>query len=128
MAVQTTSEMAVVAHGIDWSISSRRGPYANWNNFGKGVDPVATSLKLGDMIVARFHGIARENGSRARWLPQRGCVVAPDNEALSELDYVMWREQASGEVIDSWLRGRIEPVLFAETSAREDIAYPRMAA
>lgn len=86
--------------------------YEDWGDCGEGADYKATYKKLGDLVVARFHQIARENGSSARWAPQTSEVIHNVNESDELVDqYDDWRQQACDVIMSAWTDGEIGPVM-----------------
>ena len=71
---------------------------------GWGDTPDADIDRLADMVVARFHEIARENGSSATWIPGTSEVIAHIDERAGH-DYEEWREQATNGIWSAWCNG-----------------------
>ncbi len=75
-------------------------------------DDEATYRKLGDLVVERFHDIAKENNSTAHWVPYTSEVIHDIDEADELLEqYDDWRIEAQTTVGEDWEDGLIDPVM-----------------
>jgi hypothetical protein len=101
-----------IARGSEWGIFGNFGVYANWGDIdpenGRRPDYNASYKKLGDAVVEKFHDIACENRSSARWIPETSEVISDIDDPNFPIDE--WREAATEEIWDLWCNGEIEPV------------------
>lgn len=101
----------VIARGSDWGIFGNHGVFANWGDCGDGANEDATYKMLGNMVVARFEELCRDEDIHASWNPYTSEVIGNINQDIEDGKLDELRDQATEEIWEKWANGDIEPVM-----------------